>query len=180
MGKDTVLIGLCRVLSSLSTAGCRHVPKPQGQPVASVPCSEAHGGLCETSAVLSQWVPSARLVDGPVRLSLGGMCLTVSWFQVHRQLSTKCSDRLFMGWAHHGRVQIWLKTPTPPLSNQVPILWRASCKRVTLTKLPGGGDAGARPEVRRVLDGHWGQEKTTRGARAAGRCVPGGKRLTVR
>lgn len=38
VGKDTVLIGLCLVLSSFSTVGCRHVPKPQGQPVASVPC----------------------------------------------------------------------------------------------------------------------------------------------
>lgn len=92
--------------------------------------------------------PVPGLWTGLVRLSLGGMCLTVSWFQVHRQLSVKCSDRLLMGWAHHGRLQIWLKTPTPPLSNQVPILWKASCKRVTLTKLPGGGDAGARPEVK--------------------------------
>lgn len=90
--------------------------------------------------------PVPSLWTGPVRLSLEGMCLTVSWFQAHRQLSVKCSDRLLMGWAHHGRVQIWLKTPTPPLSDQVPILWRASYKRVT--KLPGGGDAGARPEVR--------------------------------
>ena len=53
MGKDVALIGLCPVLSSLSTAGCHHVPEPLGQPVTSVPCSEAPGGLCETSAVLS-------------------------------------------------------------------------------------------------------------------------------
>ena len=53
VGKDVALIGLCPVLSSLSTAGCHHVPEPLGQPVTSVPCSEAPGGLCETSAVLS-------------------------------------------------------------------------------------------------------------------------------
>ena len=85
---------------------------------------------------------------GLVRLSVEGMCLTVSSFQVHRQLSMKCSDRLLMGWAHHGRVQIWLRTLTPPVSDQVPILWRASYKRVALTKLPGGGDAGAGPDVK--------------------------------
>lgn len=148
VGKNAALIGLCPVLSSLSTAGCHHVPKPLGQPVASVPCSEAHGGLCETSAVLSHEVPVPGSWTGLVRLSLEGMCLTVSSFQVHRRLSMKCSDRHLMGWAHDGRVRIWLRTPTPPVSDQVPILWRASYKRVTLTKLPGGGEAGAGPDIK--------------------------------
>lgn len=81
------------------------------------------------------------------------MCLTVSWFQAHRQLSLKCSDRLLMGWAHHGR----LETPAPPLSDQG-ALYGGRVTRESLNFL-GRRRWGQDLKSGQVLDGHWGQEK---------------------